>query len=42
VDAFAWEVVGSVAGVVAAAAAIIALLPRPGSAGRIDAQPSDP
>lgn len=29
VDAFAWEVIGSVAGVVAAAAAIIALLPRP-------------
>jgi hypothetical protein len=29
VDAFAWEVVGSVAAVVAAAAAIIALLPRP-------------
>jgi hypothetical protein len=29
VDAFAWEVIGSVAGVIAAAAAIIALLPRP-------------
>jgi hypothetical protein len=29
VDAFAWEVVGSVAGVIAAAATIIALLPRP-------------
>ena len=28
VDAFAWEVVGSVAGVIGAAAAIIALLPR--------------
>ena len=27
VDAFAWEVIGSVAGVVAAAAAIIALIP---------------
>jgi hypothetical protein len=27
VDVFAWEVVGSVAGVVAAAAAIIALIP---------------
>ena len=30
VNAFAWEVVGSVAGVVAAAAAIIALIPRRG------------
>src|SRR5580700_10109077 len=28
VDAFAWEVIGSIAGVIAAAAAIIALLPR--------------
>jgi Tetratricopeptide repeat len=34
VDAFAWEVIGSVAGVVAAAAAIIALIPwRPGRKG---------
>jgi tetratricopeptide (TPR) repeat protein len=29
VDAFAWEVIGSVAGVIAAAAATIALIPRP-------------
>ena len=39
VDAFAWEVVGSVAGVVAAAAAIIALLPRPRRHKEIPAPP---
>ena len=39
VDAFAWEVIGSVAGVVAAAAAIIALLPRPGRHKEIPAPP---
>jgi hypothetical protein len=40
VDAFAWELVGSVAGVVAAAAAIIALLPRPRRHQDIPALPS--
>jgi tetratricopeptide (TPR) repeat protein len=39
VDAFAWEVVGSVAGLVAAAAAIIALLPRPRRHQEIPAPP---
>ena len=40
VDAFAWEVVGSVAGVVAAAVAIVALLPRPRRHQEILAPPS--
>jgi hypothetical protein len=39
VDAFAWEVIGSVAGVIAAVAAIIALLPRPRRHQEIPAPP---
>ena len=39
VDAFAWEVIGSVAGVIAAAAAVIALLPRPRRHKEIPAPP---
>ena len=39
VDALVWEVVGSVAGVIAAAAAIIALLPRPRRHREIPAPP---
>lgn len=42
VDAFAWEVIGSVAGVIAAAAAIIALLPRPGRHKEIPVPPGRP
>jgi tetratricopeptide (TPR) repeat protein len=42
VDAFAWEVVGSVAGVIAAAAAIIALLPRTRRHKEIPALPGQP